>query len=103
MVDGRVLKIHCGTLINAQIIEAEQSTSKMNNLNAFNPLNIVSGGGNKIQHPASGYSSTISHNVEGMHKEFIAFHKNLKNMVMLYKTRHQLMESLNENGLYVST
>lgn len=73
------------------------------NLTSFNPLNIVNNGGNKVQHPAAGYSNTISQNVEGMHKEFAVFHKNLKNLVMLYKTRHQLMESLNENGLYVSS
>ena len=72
------------------------------NLTSFNPLNIVNGGGNKVQHPTTGYSNTISHNVEGMYKDFNIFHKNLKNLVMLYKTRHQLQESLNENGLYVS-
>lgn len=72
------------------------------NLTSFNPLNIVNNGGNKVQHPAAGYSNTISQNVEGMHKEFAVFHKNLKNLVMLYKTRHQLMESLNENGLYTA-
>jgi len=55
-----------------------------------------------MQHPATGYSNTISKNVEGTHKEFVVFHKNLKNLVMLYKTRHQLMESLNENGLYTA-
>ena len=37
-----------------------------------------------------------------MHRDFGVMHKNLKNLVMLYKTRHQLMESMNENGLYVS-
>eukprot|EP00571_Detonula_confervacea_P010031 CAMPEP_0172304250 /NCGR_PEP_ID=MMETSP1058-20130122/5674_1 /TAXON_ID=83371 /ORGANISM="Detonula confervacea, Strain CCMP 353" /LENGTH=637 /DNA_ID=CAMNT_0013015393 /DNA_START=79 /DNA_END=1992 /DNA_ORIENTATION=- len=63
---------------------------------------MVNHGGNKIQHPATGYSNTISKNVEGMHKEFAGFHKNMKNLVMLYKTRHQLMESLNENGLYTA-
>ena len=74
----------------------------MNHLGQFNPLNIVNHGGHKSQHPATGYSNTTSKNVEGTHKEFVVFHKNLKNLVMLYKTRHQLMESLNENGLYVS-
>lgn len=71
-------------------------------ISAFNNLNIVNQGGNKIQHPTSGYSNTISQNVEGMNKEFAGFHKNMKNLVMLYKTRHQLMESLNENGLYTA-
>ena len=71
------------------------------NLPSFNPPNIFNQG-KKVEHPASGYSNTISHNVENMNREWGTFHKNLKNIVMLYKTRHQLMESLNENGLYVS-
>lgn len=57
----------------------------------------------RIQHPASGYSNTLSQNVEDMHRDYVVFQKNLKNLAMLYKTRHQLMESLNENGLYVSS
>jgi len=56
----------------------------------------------RIQHPASGYSNTLSQNVEDMHRDYVVFQKNLKNLAMLYKTRHQLMESLNENGLYTA-
>jgi len=69
----------------------------------FNPLNMVNLGGNKIQHPEAAHSNTISRNVEAAHKDFITFSSKLKNLVMLYKTRHQLIDSLNENGLYVST
>ncbi len=68
----------------------------------FNPLNIVNLGGNKIQHPEATRSNTISRNVEAAHKDFLSFQLRLKNLVMLYKTRHQLIDSLNENGLYVS-
>lgn len=68
----------------------------------FDPASLLNGGSQKVQHPAAGYSNTVSKNVEDMYKDFNAFHKNLKNLVMLYKTRHQLMESMNENGLYVS-
>eukprot|EP00580_Thalassiosira_gravida_P007924 CAMPEP_0201635724 /NCGR_PEP_ID=MMETSP0493-20130528/8153_1 /ASSEMBLY_ACC=CAM_ASM_000838 /TAXON_ID=420259 /ORGANISM="Thalassiosira gravida, Strain GMp14c1" /LENGTH=737 /DNA_ID=CAMNT_0048107729 /DNA_START=45 /DNA_END=2258 /DNA_ORIENTATION=+ len=67
------------------------------------PLTDILHGRNEIQHPTiSNTSNTISQNVEGMHKEFIVFQKHLKNLVMMYKTRHQLMESLNENGLYTA-
>ena len=69
----------------------------MNQLEKLNPLHK-----GRIQHPATGYSSTLSQNVEDMHKDFVAFQKTLKNLAMLCTTRHQLMESLNENGLYVS-
>ena len=69
----------------------------------FNPLhNIVNLGGNKIQHPEAVHSNTISRNVEAAYKDFTSFQMKLKNLVMLYKTRHQLIDSLNENGLYVS-
>lgn len=68
----------------------------------FNPLNIVNLGGNKIQHPEAARSNTISRNVEAAYKDFMDFQLKLKNLVMLYKTRHQLIDSLNENGLYVS-
>lgn len=70
-------------------------------LDKLNPLNMVQTG-KKVEHPTAGYSNTISRNVESMHADFSDMHKGLKNLVMLYKTRHQLMESLNENGLYVS-
>ena len=70
-------------------------------LGKLNPLNI--GQGNKVQHPKKpGYSNTISQNVEGMHREFVGFQNNLKQLVTMYKTRQELMEALNENGLYVS-
>ena len=56
----------------------------------------------RVEHPESGYSRSVSENVEQLKTEYSAFEGNLKNLVMLYKTRHQLLESINENGLYVS-
>jgi len=67
-----------------------------------NMMNMFHFGGKKIEHPEAQHSNHISKNVEATHKEFTEFQKNLNNLVMLYRTRHQLMDALNENGLYVS-
>jgi hypothetical protein len=67
-----------------------------------NMMNMFHFGGKKIEHPEAQHSNHISKNVEATHKEFAEFQKNLNNLVMLYRTRHQLMDALNENGLYVS-
>ena len=67
-----------------------------------NMMNMFHFGGKKIEHPEAQLSNHISKKVEATHKEFTEFQKNLNNLVMLYRTRHQLMDALNENGLYVS-
>lgn len=56
----------------------------------------------RVEHPISGYSRSVSENVEQLKTEYSAFQGNLKNLSMLYKTRHQLLESINENGLYTA-
>jgi hypothetical protein len=65
-------------------------------------MNMFHIGGKKIEHPSTEVSNVISQDVEALHKQFTEFHKNLNNLVMIYRTRHQLMDALNENGLYVS-
>jgi hypothetical protein len=66
-------------------------------------MNMFHLGGKKIEHPSIEVSNVISQDVEALHKQFKEFHKNLNNLAMLYRTRHQLLDALNENGLYVSS
>ena len=59
------------------------------------------------QHPpassAEGKKShRISVDVEASYKVFTQFQGNLKHIATLYKTEHELMKSLNENGLYTA-
>jgi hypothetical protein len=56
----------------------------------------------KVEHPSGDHSLHVSEKVHGMHQQYLGFQKNLNNLVLLYRTRHQLMDALNENGLYVS-
>jgi hypothetical protein len=65
-------------------------------------MNMFHLGGKKIEHPTTQHSNTVSQNVENMHKGYVELQKNLNNLVMLHRTRHELMDALNENGLYVS-
>ena len=59
-------------------------------LKDFNPIQTIVGHGSKVVHPA-GRSGTISQNVETVYKkDFPAFHKNLKDLVMLYKSKFQI-------------
>jgi hypothetical protein len=45
-------------------------------------------------------SNRISVDVDNSYKVFTEFQVNLKHLATLYKTEHELMKSLNENGLY---
>jgi len=56
----------------------------------------------KVEHPSGDHSLHVSEKVQEMHQQYLGFQKNLNNLVLLYRTRHQLMDALNENGLYVS-
>jgi len=56
----------------------------------------------RVEHPDTGYARSVSENVEQLKTEYSAFQGNLRNLVLLYKTRHQLLESINENGLYTA-
>ena len=47
-------------------------------------------------------SNRISVDVDNAYKVFTEFQVNLKHLATLYKTEHELMKSLNENGLYTA-
>lgn len=47
-------------------------------------------------------SNRISVDVDNAYKAFAEFQVNLKHLATLYKTEHELMKSLNENGLYTA-
>eukprot|EP00986_Skeletonema_menzelii_P017158 scaffold17923_cov147-Skeletonema_menzelii.AAC.2 len=59
------------------------------------------------QHPSAAgeggqKSNRISIDVEESYKVFNEFQLNLKHLATLYKTEHELMKSLNENGIYTA-
>jgi len=59
------------------------------------------------QHPSAAgeggqKSNRISINVDDSYKVFTEFQVNLKHLATLYKTEHELMKSLNENGIYTA-
>eukprot|EP00984_Skeletonema_dohrnii_P026521 scaffold15880_cov113-Skeletonema_dohrnii-CCMP3373.AAC.5 len=82
----------------------------MNNMN-----NIVKNVGSALhlspskdnQHPSAAgeggeKSNRISIDVDDSYKVFTEFQVNLKHLATLYKTEHELMKSLNENGIYTA-
>ena len=59
------------------------------------------------QHPSAAgeggeKSNRISIDVDDSYKVFTEFQVNLKHLATLYKTEHELMKSLNENGIYTA-
>eukprot|EP00577_Skeletonema_sp_RCC1716_P007578 CAMPEP_0113416304 /NCGR_PEP_ID=MMETSP0013_2-20120614/25047_1 /TAXON_ID=2843 ORGANISM="Skeletonema costatum, Strain 1716" /NCGR_SAMPLE_ID=MMETSP0013_2 /ASSEMBLY_ACC=CAM_ASM_000158 /LENGTH=585 /DNA_ID=CAMNT_0000303355 /DNA_START=141 /DNA_END=1895 /DNA_ORIENTATION=- /assembly_acc=CAM_ASM_000158 len=59
------------------------------------------------QHPSAAgeggeKSNLISIDVDDSYKVFTEFQVNLKHLATLYKTEHELMKSLNENGIYTA-
>lgn len=56
----------------------------------------------KVEHPTGDHSHHLSQKVEKMNHTYLEFQNYLNDLVMLYKTRHQLMDALNENGLYAA-